>query len=265
MNKVNSFFLSDKAQKRYREYVADLIWNSAQTLDQLETIAKDNQVYFHFSCYTNMRDALFHYRKLYEERSPTIAAQEEYALDEHLNRFVKDAIIHFFNTILSRLVKLSNINSYYAEINNIFTSKDTKIPKEEVTKFSDAIEKFKQDLDVSESDWPLKLLDEMHGNSQARLTPEENFLLLAVATHIYHEKIDAKIPHAQLTKHMSEISTFLLEIRLGGMNIHRRKSDNYEKKFKKIFSSLMETLDKYQVKNFYLLLDNTELLQKYSV
>lgn len=51
----------------------------------------------------NMRDAMFHYRQMYEKNNIIGLIEQQYAMKEHLNRGVKDGIIHLLNSLLERV------------------------------------------------------------------------------------------------------------------------------------------------------------------
>ncbi len=57
----------------------------------------------HSSILINMRDAMFHYRQMYEKNSLLGLVEQEYAMKEHLNRGVKDGIIRLLNSLLERV------------------------------------------------------------------------------------------------------------------------------------------------------------------
>lgn len=54
----------------------------------------------HIACYANFRDALFHYKKIYESSDLLGINGNLYALDEHLHRSVKDALVFLLNYLV---------------------------------------------------------------------------------------------------------------------------------------------------------------------
>ena len=86
---------------------------SSEILLQYELYANTANIYLPCGCYTNFRDALFHFRKLassYEEKEIECQA---FAIKEHLSRALTDAassVMDNISFIAERLLKDENIN-----------------------------------------------------------------------------------------------------------------------------------------------------------
>ena len=57
---------------------------------------------------TNFRDALFHYKKLYEADTVEDAIEQKEAIDEHLSRALKDCILQLVHILVSATTILYN-------------------------------------------------------------------------------------------------------------------------------------------------------------
>ena len=61
---------------------------------------------------TNFRDALFHYKKLYESDTIEDAIEQKEAIDEHLSRALKDCILQLVQVLVSSLTFLYNDSEF---------------------------------------------------------------------------------------------------------------------------------------------------------
>ena len=95
--------LSDFEHMQYADYAAQKISIYYEYLSILEKWFSEAGWELPLPCRTNFRDAWFHFKKLYERKDYVKVVQEEYALEEHLIRAVKDAIICYYQIYIRRI------------------------------------------------------------------------------------------------------------------------------------------------------------------
>lgn len=87
---------------------------SAERLQNYEQYAKAICVKIPISCYTNFRDALFHFRKAVSSMEENEIERQAFAVKEHLARALTDAassILYYLSVIAEELLHDTDINS----------------------------------------------------------------------------------------------------------------------------------------------------------
>ncbi len=80
-------------KKQYCRNIYEMhITKTAEIIEECQTLAMVYKKLLPISCYTNFRDALFHFRKLYCSVEEADIFNQGFAVKEHLNRSVSDAL-----------------------------------------------------------------------------------------------------------------------------------------------------------------------------
>lgn len=85
----------------------DEILKSADYLKEFEAYAAIGKQELNVACYTNFRDALFHFRKMVECTEEHEITQQAFAVREHLHRARTDAktdVLFFYAGVVNRLI-----------------------------------------------------------------------------------------------------------------------------------------------------------------
>lgn len=91
----------------------DFIVEAASTLHIYEEYAKTINAYIPVSCYTNFRDALFHFRKMASSIEEKEIEEQAFAIKEHLSRTLTDAsssILYWLSLVSEELLKLDDLS-----------------------------------------------------------------------------------------------------------------------------------------------------------
>ena len=95
-------------------------------LDDMKTIADSYNHMLPVTCFTNFRDALFHFRKIYYASNKNEIMEQGFALKEHLNRSRTDAIVsllNFFSYGIRMLLNDDTICGMYGKKLRVFLHK----------------------------------------------------------------------------------------------------------------------------------------------
>ncbi|MCM1226126.1 MAG: hypothetical protein NC320_01715 [Clostridium sp.] len=105
--------IHETEKKQYCKNIYEMyIVKTSKILNDCKTIALSYNRKLPISCYTNFRDALFHFRKLYCSVEETAFFNQGFAIKEHLNRSKSDAlgvIYGLFSLISELLVTNGNL------------------------------------------------------------------------------------------------------------------------------------------------------------
>ena len=87
LEKIHSVKKEHLCEQVYEDYIVKY----ARILEEYEDYSNTIEAYLPDSCYTNFRDALFHFRKfVYSSEEKELICQE-FAIKEHLSRALTDA------------------------------------------------------------------------------------------------------------------------------------------------------------------------------
>ena len=109
LEKIHSAEKEQICEQIYKNYIV----KSSEILLQYEDFANTANKHLPCGCYTNFRDALFHFRKLVSSSEEREIECQAFAIKEHLSRTLTDAassIIDIIAFIAERLLKDSNID-----------------------------------------------------------------------------------------------------------------------------------------------------------
>lgn len=112
MRAMQSMHPAEKNQ--FCEYIyEDFIVATSSKLQIYEEYAKTINVYIPISCYTNFRDALFHFRKMVSSVEEKEIEEQAFAIKEHLSRTLTDAsssILFWLSLVSEELLKVDIIS-----------------------------------------------------------------------------------------------------------------------------------------------------------
>lgn len=91
----------------YQKSIAD----TSEFITACEGIAKVLDVKLPPACYTNFRDALFHFRRMVKSSEENEIAKQAFAIEEHANRVKTDAIIGILENC-SNILQILQHNSF---------------------------------------------------------------------------------------------------------------------------------------------------------
>ncbi|MEG0376992.1 MAG: hypothetical protein RR614_00790 [Eubacterium sp.] len=105
MNSEGKRFLDNEKEEILAHY-ADKIYEYIRLTNSLYLLYKSSGFEEYPPCSTNLRDAIFHFCKLYESDFEEEAILQYSAIDEHLNRMFKDSLIKYLKLVLKRFEDL---------------------------------------------------------------------------------------------------------------------------------------------------------------
>ena len=199
---------------------------------EIERYFEENNLSRLSSCITNYRDAMFHYRKVYENNLYLQNENEYYALKEHINRALKDCIIYLFQCIAKRLEQWYMIEK--VQISNEIRNLIEAI-------YSDS----SMDLNDDECVWYI-----WQQANNANQSPE------CVLRCIYQEKVYEPEIGNMIQRHMHLIKNDIMELRHKGADIVRPMLKRAGiKEYKEQYECLMLDLEKYHIKGLFVYTD----------
>lgn len=112
MREMQSMHPAEKDQ--FCEHIyEDFIVRTSSILEIYEEYAKTINVFIPISCYTNFRDALFHFRKMVSSIEEREIEEQAFAIKEHLSRTLTDAsssILFWLSLVSGELLKMGDIS-----------------------------------------------------------------------------------------------------------------------------------------------------------
>lgn len=216
--------LSDAEHNWYVNRTADKLIMYFEYLDSLDKWFRESGLELPLACRTNFRDAWFHFKKLYERRDYVKIVQEEYALEEHLIRAVKDAIICYYQIYIRKIERV------YEYLSN--NKLGTCVSQENINKIECKI----NSVTINTEKWDSEI--------KRYINPEENMqLYLEAVCYIYSRDFNIQKVAKQLQKCLHMIKNYYSKLRLDGTNIYRPSSDEaYMKECEDVFDKMMECL-----------------------
>lgn len=113
--------ISDNQHTEYIDKYSALIFEYHDLLVQITMLYQKSHVKIVPPFATNFRDALFHYAKLYEADTYQEVIEQAEAIEEHLNRAIKDSIMQLAQVALYSLSGIYSTISDYDERGKIQT------------------------------------------------------------------------------------------------------------------------------------------------
>ena len=216
--------LSDFEHMQYADNAAQKISVYYEYLSILEKWFSEAGWELPLPCRTNFRDAWFHFKKLYERKDYVKVVQEEYALEEHLIRAVKDAIICYYQIYIRRI----EIVYQFFRTGNLTDCilqehlKDIKRNAEFITVHTD--------------NWTMELYKRLE-------EPVNMDIFMETVCYVYCRDMDLKQVAEQLQSCLHKIKNYYSKLRLNGTDIYRPVSEEeYMNECEQVFIQMMDCL-----------------------
>ena len=113
--KMNQIEKDRFCENIYEQYIVE----ASEFLIECENISKIIRAYIPCGCYTNFRDALFHFRCLVISVEETKVACQAFAIKEHTNRAKTDAIISLIDNCAEIIKKISTNNNLSKDVETL--------------------------------------------------------------------------------------------------------------------------------------------------
>ena len=235
----NRSILSDSDHQSLSLYSADMLLVCRKKMKELEELYKLEQLPFPIQCRTNFRDAWFHYKKVYERFDSIKVQQEQYAMEEHLIRVLKDAITVLFN-------------AYAYWIENVYYLLDEKQTVLKVLQNNDKEDEYYKkciDIDINVHYWYKAVNDKITGKKDKKdITPEEDAIIKDVTLRLFLERADLNAYRKVLQECMHKIKNYSLRTRLEGIEIYRpENSEEYLDDFSEVFGEMKILLYNHKI------------------
>lgn len=107
---TKTIFVSEIEKSAYLDEVQDKFDNYISQIFLIKNFYEERKFRLPIPAYANFRDALFHFSKMNAQGDYIKLVQQDYALEEHLHRSLKDSIITLFYKLTEGLESLLNIN-----------------------------------------------------------------------------------------------------------------------------------------------------------
>lgn len=231
--------LSDADHQSLSMYSADMLLASREKMTRLEKLYSLEKLTFPIQCRTNFRDAWFHYKKVYERFDSIKVHQEQYAMEEHLIRVIKDAITVLFN-------------AYAYRIENVYYLLEKKQAVLEALKSVKEEEYYKEcaDIRIDSAYWfrtiRTRIFEIIKKTDLDYL--KTDLVIKDVTLYLFLEQADGEAYRKVLQKCMHKIKNYSLRTRLEGVEIYRpEKSDDYLDDFAEVFGEITNTLRNYRI------------------
>jgi hypothetical protein len=217
----------------HREYVnrsAMWITEYQEYLNRLERWFGEIGEELPLPCRTNYRDAWFHYRKIYEHRDSKKVIQEQYAMEEHLIRAIKDAINSYFQ-------------NYLLDMEIIYKAlKNDGAEHKSVQEIQEMVDKYEFPLSMGKN-WELELRKKTKDCGVENAFPK-------LVCYIYTNHLDKKWVAKKLQLSMHRIKNYCAKLRLNGTDIYRPISvEEYMEECQEVYNGMIDTLEELQLKN----------------
>lgn len=101
----------------YNQFIAE----TSDFISSCEDIAKPLNAHLPSGCYTNFRDALFHFRRMFRSTEENEIWHQAFAIEEHANRAKTDAIVCLLEycTFLLQILSHEDFNLSYAALERL--------------------------------------------------------------------------------------------------------------------------------------------------
>lgn len=232
----NRAVLSDSDHQNLSLYSADMLLVCRNKMKKLELLYGLEELNFPIQCKTNFRDAWFHYKKVFERFDSIKVYQEQYAMEEHLIRILKDAIIVLFNKY-----------AYWLE--NVYYLLEKKHEVLEVLNSIKAKEYYLDcaDINIDTNFW-YKIIDNRISAHAGISDKEKDAAIKDVTLCLFLEQANTKVYREFLQQCMHKIKNYSLKTRLEGIEIYRpENSDAYLNDCAEVFGRIKMDLIEHRI------------------
>lgn len=143
---------TDYEKKRLNAYCAEEIYQYGSNYWELKRIFDSYGYHMPVECWHNFRDSWFHYRKLCMEKERLSVLNEKYAMEEHLLRAWKDAIIFLLQEISEGL------EFWYLKGTN-YTDPEDCMDTESESIINEVHAKMQQEGNIEPTNWTKIIVD----------------------------------------------------------------------------------------------------------
>lgn len=235
--KSRNTVLSNAEHDWYANRTAEKLIVYFDYLDKLNRWFMESGLEMPLACRTNFRDTWFHFKKLYERRDYVKIVQEEYALEEHLIRAIKDAIICYYQIYIR---KIERVYQYL-----IADKLSTCITPENIKEIQNRV----HFITISTEKWDLEIKKYVNPDMDMQL-------YLEAVCYIYSRDVDGRKASRQLQKCLHMVKNYYSKLRLNGTDIYRPSSDEaYMKECEEVFVKMMECLEENRLERSIHILD----------
>lgn len=196
---------TDHEKQQLNAYCADEIYQYGNNYLRLKSIFDSYGYHMPVECWHNFRDSWFHYRKLYVEKERLSVLNEKYAMEEHLLRAWKDAIIFLLQEISEGLEFWYLRGTNYPDPGCVMDAESERIINEVHEK--------------NPTNWP-KIIVDGYDNVDEKTRYK-------CCYYYYKKYISSKDIDEILQKLLHSLKKFILQIRYSGTKI-KRPNDPYE-------------------------------------
>lgn len=204
--------LTNQEKQRLNAYCADEIYQYGNNYLKLKKIFDSYGYHIPVECWHNFRDSWFHYRKLYMGKERLSVLNEKYAMEEHLLRAWKDAIIFLLQEISEGL------EFWYLKGTN-FPDPESSMDAESKRIVNEVHAKVEQENNTELSNWSKVIVD-----GYEKVDEETRY---RCCYYYYKKFISSKDIDEILQKLLHSLKNFILQIRYSGTDI-RRPNNPYE-------------------------------------
>lgn len=216
--------LSDFEHMQYANYSAQKIEVYYEYLNTLAKWFSEAGWELPLPCRTNFRDTWFHFKKLYERKDYVKVVQEEYALEEHLIRAVKDAIICYYQ-IYIRKIEIVYQGLRTGKLEDCIEQEHM----EEVKKNAELVTAHMEN-------WDIELYKRLENSADMDLFAE-------TVCYVYCRDMDLKQVAEHLQNCLHKIKNYYSKLRLNGTDIYRPVSEKeYMEECGRVFIQMMDCL-----------------------
>lgn len=203
--------LTSQEKQQLNEYCADEIYQYGRNYMKLIKVFESYGYRMPVECWHNFRDSWFHYRKLYTRKERISILNEKYAMEEHLLRAWKDAIIFLLQEISWGLEFWYAKGAGYHGLEASIDAEAEKIVNE--------VHKKAQETNMKQFNWSKAIVDG-YGQVDERIRYQ--------CCYFYYKKfISSKEMDKVLQKLLHSLKDLILLIRYSGTKI-QRPNDPYE-------------------------------------
>ena len=232
----NRTVLSDADHQNLSSYSVEMLLACRSKMKLMEKLYDLEKIDFPTQCRTNFRDAWFHYKKVYERFDSIKVYQEQYAMEEHLIRILKDAITVLFN-------------KYAYWIENVYYLLEEKQAVLGVLTTSKVDEFYSECIDIRiDSDYWYNAIQKRICKEKGILDKKKDAAIKDVTLRLFLEQADIKAYRVVLQECMHKIKNYSLRTRLEGIEIYRpENSDAYLDDCADVFGDILFKLKEHRI------------------
>lgn len=221
--------LSAEERVQLQENCAEKIFIFGKAYSEMKKIYEAYGYCIPVECWHNYKDSWFHFRKLYEKRDRISVQNEKYAMEEHLLRAWKDALVFFLQELSANLEVWYFINQ----------KKDTYDCDDTIKQYAESIHAcWEIESKLGKSiNWGRMIMEKYHDKYSGTQ-------LSKVYYWYYISYIASEQLMVELQQLIHNLKDLILRIRYGGTDIYRPTyPDEYLKELLQVLYSVNNVLE----------------------